>query len=235
MCFAYCILVYSIKSGSRFYMIWGACGVCFIAAALFLHFNMWQKMPPLMQKTAVVSAVFCLLLFIAAEGCVISSYRAKAEPGLDYIIVLGAQVREKGPSAVLKFRLDAAYDYLIENEDTLCIVSGGQGANEPYSEALGMKEYLLQRGIAPERIIMEDKSTDTSENISFSLKFLDKEHDRVGIVTNNFHVFRGVRIAKRKGIKNVCGLAARSNVYLQPNNMFREFFGIAKDFVCGNL
>ncbi len=235
LCFCYCLVVYGIKSGSNFYMIWGAGGVFFIAAAVFYHFHLWARLPSVIQKLSVICIAAGITIFVAVEGCVISQYHAKAEPELDYIIVLGAQVKANGPSSVLKFRLDAAYDYLIENQSTSCIVSGGQGVNEPCSEAQGMKEYLEQRGIAPERIIMEDKSTDTSENIAFSSVFLDKENDRVGIVTNNFHVFRGVSIAKHYGIKNVCGLAARSNVYLQPNNMFREFFGIVKDFVCGNL
>lgn len=235
LCFCYCLVVYGIKSGSHFYMVWGACGVLFIAAAVFLHFHLWEKLPSIIQKLVVICIVAGIILFAAVEGCVISGCHAKAWRELDYIIVLGAQVKGNGPSVVLKFRLDAAYDYLVENESTVCIVSGGQGVNEPCSEAQGMKEYLEQKGIAPERIIMEDKARNTAENIAFSSAFFDKENDRVGIVTNNFHVFRGVSIAKRYGIKNVCGIAARSNLYMQPNNMFREFFGIVKDFACGNL
>ncbi len=98
-----------------------------------------------------------------------------------------------------------------------------------------MHDYLVGKGIPEERIIMEDKSTDTSENIAFSSQFLDMENDSVGIVTNNFHVFRGVHLAKHFGIKNVCGIAAPSNIYFQLNNMVREFFGIMKDLVYGNL
>ena len=195
----------------------------------------WSKLPHGLQRVITIIIVLGVLSFIIVEGCIISSYRAKGEPNLDYLIVLGAQVKEKGPSAALKFRLDTAYDYLVENENTLCIVSGGQGANEPHSEAQGMYDYLVEKGIAKERIIMEDKSTDTSENIAFSSVFLDMEKDRVGIVTNNFHVFRGVHLAKHQGIRNVCGIAAPSNIYFQLNNMVREFFGILKDLVCGNL
>lgn len=206
----------------------------FLGLTAFLHFHMWSKLPHGLQVITII-IVLGVLSFIIVEGCIISSYRAKGEPNLDYLIVLGAQVKEKGPSAALKFRLDTAYDYLVENENTLCIVSGGQGANEPHSEAQGMYDYLVEKGIAKERIIMEDKSTDTSENIAFSSVFLDMEKDRVGIVTNNFHVFRGVHLAKHQGIRNVCGIAAPSNIYFQLNNMVREFFGILKDLVCGNL
>lgn len=234
-CFGYCFLIYSIKSGTRFYMIWGLGGCFFLGLTFFLHFHMWAKLPSRLQKVIVAVIAAGILLFVIVEGCIISSYRAKGDANLDYIIVLGAQVKEKGPSAALKFRLDTAYDYLVENENTICIVSGGQGANEPCSEAQGMHDYLVGKGIPEERIIMEDKSTDTSENIAFSSRFLDMENDSVGIVTNNFHVFRGVHLAKHFGIKNVCGIAAPSNIYFQLNNMVREFFGIMKDLVYGNL
>ena len=229
-CFGYCFLIYSIKTGTRFYLIWGMGGCFFLGLTAFLHFHMWSKLPHGLQRVITIIIVLGVLSFIIVEGCIISSYRAKGEPNLDYLIVLGAQVKEKGPSAALKFRLDTAYDYLVENENTLCIVSGGQGANEPHSEAQGMYDYLVEKGIAKERII-----TDTSENIAFSSVFLDMEKDRVGIVTNNFHVFRGVHLAKHQGIRNVCGIAAPSNIYFQLNNMVREFFGILKDLVCGNL
>lgn len=234
-CFGYCFLIYSIKSGTRFYLIWGMGGLFFAGLALFLHFGIWAKLPSMLQKIITVVILIGILLFVIVEGCIISAYRAKGEANLDYLIVLGAQVKEKGPSAALKFRLDTAYDYLIENEDTVCIVSGGQGPNEPHSEAQGMRDYLIGKGIAKERIIMEDQSTDTSENIAFSARFLDMEKDSVGIVTNNFHVFRGVHLARHYGIKNVCGIAAPSNIYFQLNNMVREFFGIMKDLAYGNL
>lgn len=234
-CYGYCFLIYSIRSGTRFYLVWGAGGTAFLGLAFFLHFGIWGRLPSGLQK-AVVALILCgVLLFVVVEGCIISQYRAKGEEGLDYLIVLGAQMKENGPSAALKFRLDKAYDYLIRNEDTVCIVSGGQGWNEPCSEAQGMYDYLTGRGIAGERILMEDQSTDTSENIALSMVFLDKEKDKVGIVTNNFHVFRGIHLAKHQGLEHVCGIAAPSNIYFQLNNMVREFFGILKDLFCGNL
>lgn len=234
-CFGYCFLIYSIKSGTKFYLIWAVGGFFFLGLRFFLHFHVWSMLPAALQKITAGCLVLGILLFVIVEGLIISHYWEKGEKNLDYIIVLGAQMKENGPSAALKFRLDEAYDYLIENDNTLCIVSGGQGSNEPCTEAQGMYEYLVKKGIAPERIIKEDKSTDTSENLLFSAQFLDKEDDRVGIVTNNFHVFRGVQLAKHLGIQNVCGISARSNVYFQLNNMVREFFGIMKDLVCGNL
>lgn len=234
-CLVYCAVVFRIRSGSRFYLIWAFGGVCLLGIALVLHFGIWDRIPLLLRRIFGIAVLAGVVLFVIVEGCIISRFHDKGKAGLDYIIVLGAQMKPAGPSAVLQFRLDAAYDYLQENENTICVVSGGQGSNEPCSEAEGMYRYLTDKGIAPERIIREDRSTDTSENIAYSRELIGRTDVSVGIVTNNFHVFRGVHLAKAAGFKDVCGISARSNVYFQLNNMVREFFGIMKDLVCGNM
>lgn len=234
-CLAYCVVVFRIRSGSRFYLIWAAGGACLLGIALMLHFDIWDRIPLILRRIFVAGVLVAAVLFVIVEGCIISRFHDKGKADLDYIIVLGAQMKPAGPSAVLGFRLDAAYDYLMENEGTICIVSGGQGSNEPCTEAEGMYQYLTDRGIAPERVLMEDRSTDTSENIAYSKALIGRTDVSVGIVTNNFHVFRGVHLAKAAGFQDVCGISARSNVYFQLNNMVREFFGVMKDLVCGNL
>lgn len=234
-CLLYCAVVFMIKSGSKFYLVWAAGSVFFLVLAYLLHSGMWDRIPLMLRRIFYVIVTVGVVMFVVVEGLIISRFHDKGKDNLDYIIVLGAQMKPTGPSAVLKFRLDAAYDYLTENENTICILSGGQGSNEPCTEAEGMYQYLTEKGIAPERLMMEDQSTDTSENIAYSMALIDRNDVSVGIVTNNFHVFRGVRLAKAAGIQDVCGIAARSNVYFQLNNMVREFFGIMKDLVCGNL
>ncbi len=235
LCFLYCLLVFCIRSGSRFYLVWGLGGFFFLSLAAILHFDLWGQFPLLLRRVMAGLLLAGILAFVVAECCIFVHYRDQGRPDLDYIIVLGAQMKPGGPSAVLKFRLDAACDYLTANEDTLCVVSGGQGANEPCTEAEGMRDYLVERGIAPERILMEDQSTDTSENIAYSAALIGGTDKDVGIVTNNFHVFRGVMLARHAGFEDACGISARSNIYFQPNNLLREFFGIMKDLVCGNL
>lgn len=235
LCFLYCFIVFRIRSGNHFYLIWALGGLFFLGLALMLRCDLWGRFPQPLRRGIVGLIVFGVILFVAVEGCIFAHYRDKGRPDLDYIIVLGAQMKPAGPSVVLKFRLDTAYEYLTANENTLCVVSGGQGPNEPCSEAEGMYDYLVERGIAPERILMEDKSTDTSENIAFSAALIGGTDKDVGIVTNNFHVFRGVMLARHAGFEDACGISARSNVYFQPNNLVREFFGIMKDLVCGNL
>ena len=234
-CLGYCAVVFMIKSGSRFYLVWAAGCVFFLVLAYLLRSGLWYRIPITLRRIFGAAALAGAVLFVIVECCIISRFRDRGRENLDYIIVLGAQMKPAGPSAVLKFRLDAAYDYLTDNTDTICILSGGRGSNEPCSEAEGMYRYLTDRGIAPERLVLEDRSTSTAENIAYSMELIERKDMSVGIVTNNFHVFRGVMLAKAAGFTDVCGIAARSNVYLQMNNMVREFFGIMKDLMYGNL
>ena len=99
----------------------------------------------------------------------------------DYIIVLGSKVNGTKPSYSLQYRIDKAAEYLKSHEKTIAIVSGGQGKGEDISEALAMKQGLIKQNIAEDRIIMEDKSTSTDENITFSKPLIPadmKRYDR---------------------------------------------------------
>ena len=98
-----------------------------------------------------------------------------------------------------------------------------------------MKEYLLQCGVPSDRILTEPESRNTMENIRNSMLLMDPETDRVGIVTNNFHLYRACAIARKAGIRNVSGIAASSTPLFLPNNMLREFLGVVKDKAEGNI
>ncbi len=235
ICLVYGLVVYRVQSGTSTYLLWIALAIFFLALTVGLHMQLWAKLPQVIRRITAVLVSLAVLVFVVVEGCIISGFFAKGSDQLDYIIVLGAQVYEDGPSNVLKYRLDTAYDYLTENEDTICIVSGGQGANEPYAEAQVMYEYLVEKGIAEERILMETESLNTVENLRNSSTYFDMETDSVGIVTNNFHIFRSTHLAKALGMEQVCGIAAGMNPLYLPNNMLREFFGVTKDLLCENL
>ena len=119
------------------------------------------------------------------------------------VVVLGCQVHSYGPSLMLRGRLNAAVQYLRDNPQSVCIVSGAQGTNEPTTEALAMKNELLKAGIDSDRIILEEKATSTYENIFYSKEIIDsrKLNSEVVIVTDEFHQFRAQLFAKRLGIK----------------------------------
>ena len=162
---------------------------------------------------------------------------------------LGSQVYQDGVSSVLQFRLDKAQEYLEANPDTVCIVTGGQGYNEPYPEAYGMKRYLVEHGIDSDRIIEEDTSASTVENIRNSMDIMkEKEYDsrdpddsdiyaetRIGVVTNNYHTFRATHIAAALGLKNVYGLSGDIDPLYLPNNMVKEALSIVKAYLSGNI
>lgn len=234
-CILYCLSILLFTGqGTNFFLIWGAAGILFLLWGRY-ESKLCSIMPVWLKKTACILVFLGIAVFLIIEGMVLSGFFKKGKEGLDYIIVLGAQLKESGPSYVLQQRLDAAYDYLTQNENTIVIVSGGQGSDEPDTEAQGMYDYLVGRGIAPERIIKEENSRNTYENICFSGQLFDIEEADIGIVTSNFHVFRALKLAHAAGYKKVCGIAARSHVGVLPNNMLREFFGIIKDFLVGNL
>lgn len=231
----YGIVVYMVHSGTSFFLMWFVIAAVFAVLSVMAYKHAWKKVNKPVKVICVVFLVLGVLFGAVTQGMIFSQFNAKGEPDLDYIIVLGSQVREDGPAAQTIWRLKAAIEYMENNPDTKAIVSGGQGYNEPAPEAVIMKQYMVENGIAPDRIFTEERSTNTAENIAFSAELLDKEHDSVGIVTSNFHVFRGVALAKHYGYKNVCGIAGLSSPRYLPNSLLRESCGIAKDFVFGNI
>jgi uncharacterized SAM-binding protein YcdF (DUF218 family) len=235
--FYFLAIAFFMPHGTGFYFIWlAAAGFSFILYWLFgREKSFWGFLPGWVRTTLIVLAAIGLLVFVFVEGCIVSRFWDQAPADLDYIIVLGAQMKESGPSRALQMRLDRAYDYLTANERTKAVLSGGQGPDEPVSEAQGMRDYLVSRGIKEDRLILEEKSTSTWENLTFSSRYVEAGTDTVGIVTNNFHIFRAKKIAEKAGYQNIYGIAAKGEAALQLNNMIREFFGVVKDFLVGNL
>ena len=98
-----------------------------------------------------------------------------------------------------------------------------------------MKQYLVKQGIDPARIIVEDQARNTVQNIQFSKQLMTSPDASTALVTNNFHVTRATALARKQGLTNVYAIADPSDPVYLPNNMFREFFGLTKDFLAGNL
>lgn len=233
LCSTYGIAVRAIGSGTAFFAVWLVLAVFFVCVAIGIHFHLWKMFPDILKKGIGIVLTLCLASFLIIEGLVISQMHVEGPDDLDYLIVLGAQVYKNGPSPVLKFRLDKAYEYLTANPDTRCIVTGGQGSNEPFTEASCMADYLVKRGIDSGRIILEDKSTTTAQNLTNSMKLIsadtiNKSSNTIGILTNDFHMFRAMQIARAQNIPNAYGISCSSTKVYLPNNMFREYFAEIK-------
>lgn len=144
------------------------------------------------------------------------------------LIVLGCKVKGEKPSLMLYNRTSAAADYLNKNPETNVIVSGGQGEDEKISEAECMKRILVQKGISPDRIILEDKSTSTHENLSFSLKLIEELglDKNITIVTSEFHQYRTSLIAENLGEESLYSISSHTQIFLLPTYWIREWFGI---------
>ena len=184
----------------------------------------------LLRTVMTTTVILGLLVFAVTGGCILQEGREAPEEGLPYIVVLGAKVNTGGPSASLQERIETARDYLISHPDTLCIVSGGQGSDEPIPEATCMYEHLIQAGISPDRIIKEDRSTSTWENLNFSLDLIEEKTGSrpttLGVVSSEYHLFRVGLQAKEYGLE-VIGIPARTGSFDRWLHYFvREIAGV---------
>lgn len=145
-----------------------------------------------------------------------------------WIIVLGAQVRGRKITDSLKRRLDTALEYLRKYPQMRVVVSGGKGRGEDVTEAFAMSEYLELHGIEKKRILQETESVSTLENLKYSKKLLNGYKGPVGIVSNNFHVYRACLYAGRAGFTDAYPIAAGCHPLLFPNYMVRECMAVWK-------
>ncbi|WP_332649474.1 YdcF family protein [Lysinibacillus sp. 54212] len=151
----------------------------------------------------------------------------------DYAILLGAKVKENGePSLSLRYRLEAAREYLEQHPDVKIIVSGGQGAEEPMSEAEFMFSYLVEAGIAEDRIIREAKSTSTYENILYSKKLLPSEVSKVTIISSDFHLARAQYLARELELETDV-VQAETPKSVRAKLQIRERAALVKAYILG--
>ena len=189
----------------------------------------------------------CMRVGVMAADAI--AVRYEPEPDKDFIIILGCGIRKDGtPSPLLRGRCDRALDFAQKQKaqtgkDLIFITSGGQGPDEPISESASMKRYLLEKGVSEERIIEENCSTDTMENMNFSKRIilkrvrpeketpqgywpsLDDPEAKIAFATTNYHVFRSGLCARRVKMRAV-GMGAKTKWYFWPNAAVREFVPI---------
>lgn len=116
-------------------------------------------------------------------------------------------------------------------------MSGGQGFQETVTEASAMEKYLLEKGVEPSRIIKEEKATSTYENMKFSKEILDdilgENSYKVTVLTNDYHVFRAVYLAKSVGFETTHS-HGKTTWYNTVPSYLREVLAIADTVLLGD-
>lgn len=180
--------------------------------------------------TALLSLGFVVLSITG--GTIARSAEGTADREADYLIVLGCQVQGTVPSRMLRQRINAAADYLNTYPDAICIVSGGQGPGEDISEAECMRRCLVQMGIDSGRILLEDQSTSTMENLRFSMELMD-HGATAAIVSNEFHLYRAGQMASSLGLDADLIPADTEFPILRTSYFLREIFAVWKYHLLG--
>lgn len=194
--------------------------------------NLWKN-----KKARLAIIIFscfvilCASLAIIETTCIVNAcMKAPAEKAT--AVVLGCRVYGERPSLSMIERLEAAYDYLTENPEAVCVVSGGKGDGENISEAECMYRWLVNKGIDSDRIYKEENSTSTEENIAFSKEIIVKEglNQNIAIVTSEYHTYRAGLIAEANDLEygTVPGQTA---VWLFPTFYVRELYAILAEWI----
>lgn len=237
-----------VDLNNAFVYFWLLAGIVLLTGGALL-FQLYRRGGVLPRKIWIPVASVCgaVILFFAIMIAMIACEAwQKPSQGADYLVILGARVRGDRISSLLRYRLDTALDYLVDNPDTRVIVAGGQGPGENLSEAEAMQKYLVEHGIATEHILLDDTSVNTDQNIKNSIVLMQSEQEVTGkhivIVSNGFHLFRATRIIEKQlqdeGLSEnttVEGLGAPTKWYLIPNFYVREVLAVVKYKLCGEI
>ena len=231
---AVCLLYYlviSLYAGQQvsFAWIWLAGAAVFLICALILrksgHGNAGNMQ--LLKTLCCIFLAGCLLTAGFFGTRVIKGMHSEPAEDLEAILILGAQVRGRVPSRSLKKRLECGLSLSRKMPDAVLILSGGKGPGEEITEAQCMKNYLLTNGVEETRIVLEENSTTTKENLSFSDALTGCGSLRTGIVTNDFHVARAMVLAEKAGYTESVGIPSSSDPVLELHFIVREIFALA--------
>ena len=178
------------------------------------------------------------LAFGALEAVILGGGQTRIVNDPEVMVIFGCQVKPWGPSTLLQDRLDTALDYLEDHPDLTVVVSGGQGSDEPVSEAQCMYDYLTAHGVDGENIVLEDQSRNTWQNIGNTLELMQADEaaptGKFILVSSDFHLARIKMLWGRawQGTYSLSTLAAPVNHFPSRVKMFfREPLALVKSFV----
>lgn len=214
-----------IKEGTR-WTNFLSLGMAFVIVFLIFGYPLfgrftseaWFRFIYLFITLSIFYIIFILVMYTLTSWLNLINIHQKP---LNYVIVLGAGLIGKKVTPLLASRIDRGIEIYHRNPGSKLIMSGGQGPDEEIPESHAMAAYAESRGVPKEDIIIEDKSKTTNENLKFSHKLM-KKNSTFCIVTNSYHVYRALVLAKRQGLKCV-GYGAKTKWYFTLNAFVREF------------
>jgi len=232
-----------LGTGTWFNWIYIVGAAIFFAAAL-----LWGKIlnwKPWLKILLIALIAIALIVFGTLEYRIIKGSKTTAANGADYVIVLGAKVKESGISREFAVRIDSALAYWEENKSATIFLTGGQGDDEPMAESKAAMEYIKAKTGEKSKsqvypnMLFEDKSTTTLENLKYALEVIKadggNENSNIVIVSSQFHLYRTSLYAKALGYNNVSYIGSNGLVYLIPHYYIREFAAIVKELAKGNV
>lgn len=209
----------------------------FIAGVIGAYYALSLKDTLVFKRLKIILTCLVVLLVIImtiSEIPVISYMHKREKAHSDYCIVLGAGVHGKTPSRVLNQRINATYDFLTEYPEAKAILSGGKGPGEDITEASCMKEKLLTMGIDEDRLLLEENSTSTKENLMFSKKILDKiapNTKEITVISSDTHLYRACFLANEEGFEAKGYYAYTDYHVLRFTYMLREGVAVWKEWI----
>ena len=202
--------------------------------ATFIYVFGFYSSSAVQDMSTFLSLVICTVFYFSCLvlSFVIYSIFIQIMPhrrGFNYVIIHGCGLRDgEHLSKLLSNRVDKAIEvYNKCRVKPILIPSGGKGSDEKLSEAQAMKNYLLEKGIPEDHILLEDRSTTTEENLRYSKEIIDSRSGkkRTALVSSNYHVYRCLRLAKKIGF-DCTGIGAKVALYFWPSALIREFIAI---------
>ncbi|AJS59389.1 YdcF family protein [Paenibacillus sp. IHBB 10380] len=222
-----CLIIFGNPFGVMF--------LCGVSLVIIILRRIDLRKHVVIRRILIASFLILGISFVIIESLVISELGSNDSEitDIEYVVVLGAGIKGSELSLTLQQRLDTSLTYANMSREIPIIVSGGQGPGEDITEAQAMSNYLINKGISKDRIILESKSTSTQENLLFSkaiMNFEGLKNPTIMIITSDYHMHRAKLIAKELGFE-AYGISSKSPGYLKPMNMIREYLATIKAFL----
>ena len=244
------LLICAVLSGLAFFLKYCIPGysfsalVCIILIGILLFYTFmpliglkFPQFAKLVTRVFTAALILGLLVVGITEAIIIQASFGSPGEQVDYVVVLGAKVNANGPSVSLWDRICGAYEYAQANPDAILILSGGQGTDEPITEAECMFRELFWLGLDADRLWIEDQATSTWENLNFTLDLIEEttgqRPEKIGVLSSEYHLFRASLFARACGVEFV-GIPARTSRWGQRINHFmREVAGVWHYLILG--